>query len=88
MSIKSTVYITRHNAIKRIKDVTKEALNKDYRSVARMSFEDRYSVESFINNFECPDIVGMEKWTDKMIEDVLDLPFFRWSMFDNYLIRN
>jgi hypothetical protein len=30
----------------------------------------------------------LSKWTDKMLEDKMDEPFYRFSMFDNYLIKD
>jgi len=32
------------------------------------------------------DLDNIEKWTDTMLGDKLDEPFFRFSMFENYLV--
>ena len=93
MSIQSTIRITRDSAIKRVKDVYKAICARDYYSLGKMSFEDdRFEGARFVHKFVADfdvcafDIKNVDKWTDGMLADVLDGPFFRWSKFDNYVV--
>lgn len=89
MSIQSTVRIDRDIAINRIKEIDKHAKEYDYKRIEQMTSErDDENLTSFVNEYSGPNLENIEKWTSKMIEDVIDLPFFRWSMFDNYIVLN
>lgn len=87
MSIKSTSYITREHAIIRIKEVTTMLKEKNYREITEHVFEPDINIQKAIDNWEPIDLSDLDKWTDKMLEDYMDNPFFRHSMFDNYLIE-
>lgn len=86
MSVQSTVDISREDAIDRIKKIHFLASEKDYVGIARLSYEPDADIQSFVNDLK--NIDDIEKWTDRMIEDVIDLPFYRKSMFDNYSVKS
>jgi hypothetical protein len=94
MGIQSTVNISRESAIERILKIQGLILDKDYLGLQSNSFETEFSIPSFIDNYPPVyiNLVGkidkesLQKWTDKMLEGVMDLPFYRLSMFDNYRI--
>lgn len=85
MSIQSTQYITREQAIDRIKKIQgfKDAWN--FRAIERVTFEPELDVIDFISE-KCLYLAHIENWTDGMLGDQMDCPFYRRSMFDNYLI--
>ncbi len=86
MSIQSTKSITREQAIDRISMVDSYIRNSDYLKLADMSFEYDHDLVKFVNG-ECRDIIDIDKWTDSMIVSLLNQPFYRHSMFDNYSIE-
>lgn len=87
MSIESTRDITRKNAIERIQEVTELILECNYKKLEEVSNESDYRVDKWLHSTEAVDISAIDKWTDRMIEDLLDQLYYRYSMFDNYLIR-
>ena len=85
MSIKSTSFISRKAAIERIRTIHALAMSKDYRGLSEISWEDLdNSVVNFIDTYSL-DIDGVEKWTDEMLSDRMDMPFYRETIFDNYI---
>ncbi len=88
MSIQSTLGITRQAAIARIKAIYGNILARNYRELESISFEPNADIQVFIDNSSDCDISNIEQWTDKMLKDKIDEPFFRQSIFDNYLISN
>lgn len=86
MGIQSTQEITRERAINRIMDVTLMVIAKDYRGLEATTTETDHSLSVFIDE-ENVLRGSLTNWTDKMLEDQLDKPFYRFSMFDNYHIR-
>lgn len=89
MGIQSTEYVTRQAAITRVLEIDALLMQKRYRDIEEATSEHDYSVENFVNETKplCITLDEIEQWTDSMIEDKLDEPFYRWSMFDNYYIR-
>ena len=57
----------------------------DYSGLDDTVFEPDYSVGDFINT-NLP-LRGVGSWTNNMLTDKMDEPFYRLSMFDNYLIK-
>ena len=88
MSIQSTAYITREEAIDRIKEIAMWFLVKNYREVEINSFDPDVNMLKFVDNWIPIDVFSVDNWTNKMLEDYMDSPFFRYSMFDNYLIED
>lgn len=86
MGIQSTQYISRRNAIERIKTVARLILDRDYVAVEVISFDPNVDIRSVVDDGINFDLDNIEKWTDTMLGDKLDEPFFRFSMFENYLV--
>lgn len=91
MGIQSTQDITRASCIERIMKVDYLLFHKKYRKLEQMTSEYDEKVEDFVNTarplmLDCQDL-DLEDWTDTMLEDKMDEPFYRFSMFDNYLIK-
>lgn len=84
MSIKSTRKISREDAIYRIGEVADAVRDKDYRWLESISSEHEYDVETFVDSHTPPGDVS--KWTNKMLENLMDTQFYRYSMFDNYFV--
>ena len=87
MGVQSTAYITREHAIDRITYMAEMFIRRDYRRIQAESFDPDFGIQEFVDNWEPIDVDNLENWTDGMLEDYMDRPFFRHSMFDNYLIR-
>lgn len=88
MGIKSTQTITRDNAITRIAEISLLQRARDYIGIESTTSEDIHSVVDFIDNEPLFDLDNdtLRKWTNNMIEEQIDKPFYRLSMFDNYFI--
>jgi hypothetical protein len=87
MGIQSTQYITREKAINRITMIHRLIKEEEYSLLRKETWDTNHSVKEFINSNQDFSITNIEKWADEMLEEVMDKPFFRLSMFDNYLIR-
>lgn len=88
MGIKSTTTITRTAAIDRITLIYNLVSTQDYRAIEQCSFESEHSVAEWVNSWNTlPDSALLDKYTDSMLEDLMDMPFIRLSMFDNYVIE-
>lgn len=85
MGIKSTKFVSRQFAITRIKIIEHLIKDKNYFGLDKITNECDFSVSSFIDTYE-PIDGDIEMWTDEMLGNKLDEPFFRESIFDNYLI--
>lgn len=87
MSIQSTVEIKRKDAIDRIQQIHRIMMESDYRELEQNSFEPEIDLEFAVAQFRpIYNIALIEKWTNKMLEKTMDRPFFRFSMFQNYII--
>lgn len=88
MGIKSTCYLDRSVIIDRIIKIDKYLANKMFRKIEDTTCESDNNLELFVKN-ETPLNTTkelLEQWTDTMLTDKLDEPFYRFSMFDNYLV--
>lgn len=86
MGIKSTRDITRATAIDRIYEITSIILRKDYRELEAKTHDPDYDLKEFIDSgIQYPYVI--DKYTNRMLEDIMDCPFYRFSMFDNYCIK-
>ncbi len=90
MGIKSTQYITRDSCIRRIKKIDYLIFHRKYRDIEQTTSEYDYNLQDWVNETR-PLLLqeqegDLEDWTDEMLEDKMDEPFYRFSMFDNYLI--
>lgn len=96
MGIKSTKYITRGVAESRISQIVYLTKSEDYSELKRICDNDEdWFKENYISEYkfklntiaECLKIFGkLSNWTNSNLEQVMDMPGFRFSMFDNYLI--
>ncbi len=93
MGIKSTYRIKREDAIDRIERVVEIIKESDFKELELRSNEDDCDISDFILTFHdgrenLDRFNSLDKWTNKMIEDQIDMPFFRRSMFENYFIED
>lgn len=88
MGIQSTITITREYAIYRINDVIGAIEDHNYRKIEEMSFEKSdENIRDFVDSFMGEiDIEHIDKWTNGMLVEVMNRPFFRVSRFENYMI--
>lgn len=87
MGIQSTRDITREQAIDRILEIVDLIKIKNYRKLEEISYETDLNLQEFVENWIPIDSLNIHSWTNKMLEDYIDNPFFRYSLFDNYLIK-
>ena len=85
MGIQTTRNITRIEAIARIKSVYKCVVEHDYRELVLISSEN-HTEQTFVDAGLDFDVKYIEKWSDRMLEDKMNQPYFRRSEFDNYFI--
>lgn len=90
MSIKSTKYVTREWAVERILLVAYHAKHYQYLELQLVTYDPENNLPLFVDHY----MLGtqyteelLSRWTNQMLEEILDKPFYRESMFDNYLIR-
>ena len=86
MGIKSTAHITREEAISRIAEMNDLFIMKNYREIEARSCEQDVDLKKFVDDWTTIHPHNLENWTDTMLSDYMDNPFFRHSMFSNYLI--
>jgi hypothetical protein len=90
MGIQNTRSIAPSMAIARIKTIAHLIKNKRYQYLDKMCATESTAVDAFIDSPEaqvqarrCCD-ADLFEWSHTMIEGVLDSPFYRESIFDNY----
>lgn len=86
MGIQSTQYLTREEAIDRITEIANLIKTKNYRLLDQKTFETNFNLQEFVDNWEPIDLTNINNWTDRMLEDYIDKPFFRHSLFENYVV--
>lgn len=86
MSIQTTKTITRANAILRISKIASLIKQKDFYAIDTHCSESDYSTIDLVGRGVGFKFKQLEKWTNKMLEDKMDEPFFRVSLFDNYIV--
>ena len=86
MGIQSTRDISRSAAIRRIELIYRLIVDKEYRLLEEETSEETHIIGHNIPNPEL-DIHSLDKWTNRMLEDVMDRPLFRFSYFDNYIVE-
>jgi hypothetical protein len=89
MSIKSTKNISREDALTRINVILKFIKGKNYRALEDAGFETDISPAEFMDLYseEISSIDNPYNYTNGMLEDIMDMPYFRWSLFDNYFVN-
>lgn len=85
MGIKSTVHVPRSYALSRIAEIDSLAIQKKYKLLEDVCFEPDIKVKDFVDNY-IPIDTDLNDWTNEMLGNKLDEPYFRNSMFDNYIV--
>jgi len=86
MGVQSTRYIKRSEAIERILEIQDLVREIDYKGIEDASFEPNCDLASFVeaelskNHFI--------KKTNGMLGDLMYRPFYRYSMFENYIVQD
>lgn len=88
MSIKTTQDISRDIAINRIRTVASLISDRNFRRLEDITFEGDNDIREFIDKGVTFNVDELENWTNNMLGDQMDEPFYRHSKFDNYLINN
>lgn len=91
MGYQSTESITRDSAISRIQKIAKIINQKDYLALEENSNEENPDVDTFIsilprNHLNRYLQEDLNKWTNKMLQEAYDQPYFRMSHFYNYTV--
>lgn len=86
MGYQSTVQISRQEAIDRIQDIHHLIVCKRYKDLVDNSFETDYSVKKYVEDYVPIDIGLVHQWSTDMIADQMNEPYFRRSLFDNYIV--
>jgi len=86
MSIYTTQHITREQAIRRIMEIAESVILKHYRDIELATNEHDYNIAEFVNEGFDFNISDVENWSNEILSDKMDEPFYRYSIFDNYLI--
>lgn len=84
MSIQSTRTIMRKTAIDRINEIKSLIAAQDYKGIESTTCEPGRSIYDFVQ--QGAELCDLIKWTDTMLEEQMDAPFYRFSLFDNYRI--
>lgn len=90
MSILTTYTVDRKAAIKRIKKVDCLMRARNYRKLESITFEPNYDIFNYINHYNQSEkrVDNVNFWTNEMIENKIDEPFMRFSMFENYTVAD
>ena len=88
MSIMCTQRITQQAAIDRIKLVHDLISVKAYRSLEAVSNEPHVEIWCFVDTFEPIDVDNLSQWTNTMLADLMDCPFFRYNYNENYEVHD
>ena len=67
-------------------EIASIVLTKDYRVMEYSTNEHDEDLESFVDRGLDFTLSSISKWTDRMLEDKMDEPFYRYSIFENYLV--
>lgn len=91
MSMQTTREISRETAIERIVAIRNLAQSEDYVAIEKITNETEHSLQSFVQEAlegELTYLRNINKWTNKMLEEQINKPFFRFSRLDNYSVSN
>ena len=86
MGIQSTMNVSRQWAIDRIKRIVSLKREHDYRAIEAITSEVEHTVQDFVDYTVAIDAYYIEKWTNTMLENALDRPFYRESHFYNHVV--
>jgi hypothetical protein len=88
MSIKTTRYITREQAIARIKYILYLNNVNARELILKNSYECDLTLENIKEYIEYFPSKYVKELSNKALEELMDTPFIRYSMFENYIIKN
>lgn len=90
MGIKTTISISREQAVDRIVHINQLVIEKNYRALQETTCEHDESFSKLVDSAEplTLDRQTLMQWTDTMLDDKLDEPLYRFSMFENYLVSS
>jgi len=89
MGIQHTIDITREQAIDRIKCISNLVLEKDFLKIEQTrNYEDDSLTDFVADNINTVEEITLncDKYTNQMLEEIIDKPFYRFSMFENYFV--
>jgi hypothetical protein len=88
MSIQSTLDISRTDAISRIRKIQLLLSTFDFLALEADSSEHDIKIDAWLPLHQPTrdEILHLEQFTNNMIEEIIDQPFYRFSMFDNYCV--
>lgn len=86
MGIQSTVDIRRDQAIYRIQTIVSLCIDNNAMALVGCTYEEDHNIRNFIkgvvDNRTCYN--NLDDMLNCELEDILDKPYFRRTMFDNY----
>ena len=88
MSIQSTRTITRESAIERIGRVALLVEGGYYRILEEITSEPDYNLTGCLHEGVDFERTNLRNWTNTMLEEVMDKPFYRYSLFENYNVED
>ena len=83
MGFKSTLFVSRDQAIDRIRFIQKLVEQSDFANLEHATYEEEEDLKSFVQYATMEDV---SKWSNTMLEELLDKPFFRNAKFYNYIV--
>ena len=86
VSVQSTKNISRQLAITRIKEIIRCVLERNYFELDSISFEMEKDTDAFVDRGIEFDYFNLENWTNETLSVKMDESFYRFSMFDNYIV--
>ena len=88
MGIQTTIEISREQATARINNILVLVKGRNYKALEEITQEPDYNLQKFVDRESCPNlpIICTHHWANSMLEDKLDTPFFRFSLFENYIV--
>jgi uncharacterized membrane protein len=83
----STQTITRKAAIARLRQITEFVKVKNYRGIEQVTNECEDDLQPFVDKGIETEIV-FEYWTNRMLSDRMDQPFYRYTMNETYYVED
>lgn len=90
MGIQTTQYVSRQFCIDRIYKIKALVLDQNWKGIeeitqenSRLDFEVVFSLQDLFTR----GVPDYSKYSDAMLEDLMDHPYIRESYFDNYIIN-
>ena len=90
MSIQTTYTVCRKTAIERIKKIDGLMRSRNHGGLESITFEPDYDLANYVNHYNKNErrVDNVNFWTNEMIENKMDEPFMRFSMFENYTVED